>query len=121
MPPLEVALRSDPNLMNVVGRAAGEYASRREALVGALRERGVEAIGTSGMNVWVPVPAEAPVLAATRDAGFALAAGERFRLVSGPGVRVSIGALQPRHVDPLAAAVAAGTGAAGIGSTGRRA
>ena len=113
---LVVDLWSDPALQIVVERAAAEYAGRRAALIEALETHHVEAVGASGLNVWVPVPAEAPVLAATRDAGFVLAAGERFRLASGPGVRISVGGLRLRDVEPLAAALVTGIGSAPAGS-----
>ena len=47
------------------------------ALLAALADQGVEAHGRSGMNVWVLVREEAPVLAALSDAGLARPTGAR--------------------------------------------
>ncbi|MFJ3720690.1 aminotransferase class I/II-fold pyridoxal phosphate-dependent enzyme [Streptomyces sp. NPDC090057] len=86
---------------------AASYAGRREALVEALAARGVAAHGRSGMNVWVPVPDETGVVARLLHAGWAVTPGARFRLGSPPGIRVTVSALAPRDVAPLADAVAA--------------
>ncbi|MEV5734729.1 aminotransferase class I/II-fold pyridoxal phosphate-dependent enzyme [Streptomyces sp. NPDC052292] len=85
---------------------AASYGARREALVEALAARGVPAHGRSGMNVWVPVPDETGVVARLLHAGWAVAPGARFRLGSPPGVRVTVSALTPRDIVPLADAVA---------------
>ncbi|MGQ4417525.1 aminotransferase class I/II-fold pyridoxal phosphate-dependent enzyme [Streptomyces sp. SAS_269] len=86
---------------------AASYGGRREALVEALAARGVAAHGRSGMNVWVPVPDETGVVARLLHAGWAVAPGARFRLGSPPGIRVTVSALAPRDIVPLAEAVAA--------------
>ncbi|MEU1460803.1 aminotransferase class I/II-fold pyridoxal phosphate-dependent enzyme [Streptomyces sp. NPDC005727] len=86
---------------------AASYGARREALVEALAARGVAAHGRSGMNVWVPVPDETGVVARLLHAGWAVAPGARFRLGSPPGIRVTVSALAPRDIVPLAEAVAA--------------
>ncbi|MFE5400472.1 aminotransferase class I/II-fold pyridoxal phosphate-dependent enzyme [Streptomyces sp. NPDC056580] len=85
---------------------AASYGARREALVEALAARGVPAHGRSGMNVWVPVPDETGVVARLLHAGWAVTPGARFRLGSPPGVRVTVSALAPRDIVPLADAVA---------------
>ena len=65
-------------------REAGRiYTARRRALVDALTERGIASHGRSGFNVWVPVREETSAVDALRSAGYAIAAGERFRLQSG--------------------------------------
>ncbi|MGW6158534.1 aminotransferase class I/II-fold pyridoxal phosphate-dependent enzyme, partial [Streptomyces sp. NPDC055144] len=66
---------------------AASYGQRRDALVAALAERGVEAHGRSGMNVWVPVPDETGAVARLLHAGWAVAPGARFRMGAAPGVR----------------------------------
>ncbi|MFE3634487.1 aminotransferase class I/II-fold pyridoxal phosphate-dependent enzyme [Streptomyces sp. NPDC059168] len=88
------------------GAVAASYGGRREALVEALAAHGVTAHGRSGMNVWVPVPDETGVVARLLQAGWAVAPGARFRLGSPPGVRLTVSALAPRDVGPLAEAVA---------------
>ncbi|MDT9683150.1 aminotransferase class I/II-fold pyridoxal phosphate-dependent enzyme [Streptomyces sp. TRM76323] len=89
---------------------ARSYGQRRDALIGALGERGVEAHGRSGMNVWVPVADETGVVARMLQAGWAVAPGARFRLASPPGVRLTVSELTGADIEALAAAVAAATG-----------
>ncbi|RZS89723.1 DNA-binding transcriptional MocR family regulator [Motilibacter rhizosphaerae] len=74
---------------DVVARAAEVYDERRAALVAALADRGVRAWGRSGLNAWVPVHDEARAVAGALEQGVAVAPGSRFRLASGPAVRVS--------------------------------
>jgi hypothetical protein len=52
------------------------------------------------------VPEEAPVVAALAHAGWAVRAGERYRLRSGPAVRVTIAALTAADAERVALAVA---------------
>ncbi|MFD3329707.1 aminotransferase class I/II-fold pyridoxal phosphate-dependent enzyme [Streptomyces sp. NPDC058701] len=95
---------------------ARSYGERRGALVAALRERGVAAHGRSGMNVWVPVADETGAVTRLLGAGWAVAAGARFRVESGPGVRLTVSQLRPADVAELADAVAAAVrpGASGV-------
>jgi DNA-binding transcriptional MocR family regulator len=107
---LVVALWSAPDTPALLARASLTYARRRGALLEALAARGIAAHGRSGMNVWVPVSGESGVVQRLLAAGWAVRAGEPFRLRSGPGVRVTASALAPdeaeRFADDLAAALA---------------
>jgi DNA-binding transcriptional MocR family regulator len=109
---LVVDLWADRDVMDRVAAAAAEYQRRRGAVIDALAAEGIASTGRSGLNVWVPLPHEAPAVAACREAGLAIAPGERFRLRSGPGVRISIGRLVDEHLPVLAAAIASATNAA---------
>jgi DNA-binding transcriptional MocR family regulator len=91
----------------VVARA---YGQRRDALVRALAQRGVEAHGRSGMNVWVPVSDETGAVARLLHAGWAVAPGARFRMSAPPGVRLTVSALAMDDIGPLADAMAAAVG-----------
>lgn len=82
------------------------YAARRDALVGALADRGVAAHGRSGMNVWVPVPDETGAVTRLLHAGWAVAPGARFRLASPPGIRITVSPVAAAEVPALADAVA---------------
>jgi DNA-binding transcriptional MocR family regulator len=88
-------------------RAAQTYGERRRALIEALAEQGVAAYGRTGMNVWVPVREEAPVVRALLDAGWLVLAGEHFRLRTGPGLRVTISMLDTAEAEALARVIAA--------------
>lgn len=94
---------------------AASYGERREALVRALRERGIAAHGRSGMNVWVPVADETGAVARLLQAGWAVAPGARFRVASPQGVRLTVSPLTPGDIGPVADAVAAATGPAPAG------
>jgi DNA-binding transcriptional MocR family regulator len=101
------ALLADPAFEQTVARARDVYTARREALLAALAERGLAAHGRSGLNVWVPVREEAPVMAALLDAGWQVMAGERFRIHTPPGIRITIARLREEEAGSLADAIAA--------------
>ena len=82
-------LLADPQLDRSLATAAEAYTERRAAVLDVLRAAGVDAVGRSGLNVWVPVDDEAAVVAGMLRQGFAVRSGSRFRIESGPGVRVS--------------------------------
>ncbi|MFJ3710122.1 MULTISPECIES: aminotransferase class I/II-fold pyridoxal phosphate-dependent enzyme [unclassified Streptomyces] len=95
-----------------VAEVSRAYGLRRDALVRALRERGVAAHGRSGMNVWVPVPDETGAVARLLHAGWAVAPGARFRMAAPPGVRLTVSTLTPDDIGPAADAVASAAGTA---------
>jgi DNA-binding transcriptional MocR family regulator len=102
---LVVELWRDRQVQRLLERASAVYGRRRGALVSALAERGVAATGGSGLTVWVPVPDERAAVRRLLDAGWAVSAGERFRLRSGPAIRVSVGELDPPDAARLADAL----------------
>lgn len=77
----------------VAARAA--YSERRTVLLEELAAAGVTAFGASGVHVWVPVSREAEVVQAMLARGWAVQAGEPFRLESGPAVRIGVSNLTP--------------------------
>ncbi|MFE9769648.1 aminotransferase class I/II-fold pyridoxal phosphate-dependent enzyme [Streptomyces sp. NPDC005808] len=89
-----------------VPAVAASYERRRDALIGALEERGVAAQGRSGLNVWIPVPDETGAVARLLHAGWAVAPGARFRMSAPPGLRITVSTLTPGDIEPLADAVA---------------
>ncbi|MFJ3583606.1 aminotransferase class I/II-fold pyridoxal phosphate-dependent enzyme [Streptomyces sp. NPDC090127] len=97
---------------------AGAYAERRDGLVRALARRGVEAYGKSGMNVWVPVSDETGAVTRLLGAGWAVAPGARFRLDTGPAVRLTVSGLRAADIEPLADAIALAAGPAPARSYG---
>ncbi|WP_413099408.1 aminotransferase class I/II-fold pyridoxal phosphate-dependent enzyme [Streptomyces sp. Inha503] len=95
-------LMTDPETQALVAAARSAYARRREALLAALSARGVAAHGASGMNVWVPVRDEAAVVNGLRTRGWWVAAGARFRLAGGAGVRITTAGLGEADAGVLA-------------------
>lgn len=100
-------LLKDDGTRALVARAEQTYALRRNALLRELGDRGIEAHGASGMNLWVPVRDESAVVNGLRSYGWWVAAGARFRLSSGPAVRISVAELEPGDAVRLASDFAA--------------
>lgn len=103
---LVVAMAAD----RAPARAGRVYMERRNALLRELQARGIEAHGASGLNVWIPVAEESGTVQALLHAGWAVKAGERYRLASPPAIRVTIATLAPadaaRFANDLAAIIA---------------
>ena len=104
---LTLALWSDPSSGRLFARAAEVYAERRNALIEALAAHEIHARGRSGFNVWIPVREETTTVQALADRGWAVAAGERFRVQSPPAIRVTTSALPPAEATRFAADLAA--------------
>ena len=111
---LVARLWSDRSVRQLLAFASRNYAMRRRALIEALRERGIEAHGVSGLNVWIPLRDETAVVQALFDRGWAVAAGERYRIRSGPAIRVTVASMDlsqtRRFAEDLAAIVDEGAG-----------
>jgi DNA-binding transcriptional MocR family regulator len=90
------------SIQSVLARARKAYSLRRSALVGALAERGIEARGASGLNVWVPVAGEADAVRGLLDCGWCVRAGARYRLRSPPAIRITIAQLSAAQTERLA-------------------
>jgi DNA-binding transcriptional MocR family regulator len=102
-----VALCSGPAARRLLARAERDYTTRRTALVAALAERGITALGRSGLGVWIPAEEEAAIVQALAERGWAVSPGERFRYRTSPGVRVTTATLQPAEARRLAGDIAA--------------
>lgn len=103
---LALALWSDPSSGRLFARAAEVYAERRVALIEALAAHDIQARGRSGFNVWIPVREETATVQALAARGWAVAAGERFRIQSPPAIRVTTSALPPAEAARFAADLA---------------
>jgi DNA-binding transcriptional MocR family regulator len=103
-----VALASDRGVTARFAAAAAAYTMRRQALIAALAARGIPAFGRSGLNVWVPVAEETAVVAALAERGWAVRAGETYRLQSPPAIRITTASLKPNEAERLAEDLAAG-------------
>lgn len=106
---LTLALWSDPSHGRRLARAADAYTQRRVGAIDALAAVEIKAVGRSGFNIWIPVREETATVQALAERGWAVAAGERFRIDSGPAIRVTTSALAveaaPRFAADLAASV----------------
>lgn len=114
---LAVGLWSDEAATRLIGEAEQRYASTRTRLRAGLADRGVTAFGRSGLNVWIPVPDETVAITRLLGAGWAAAPGTRFRIRTGPGMRITIADLAADEIDQLADAVAGavrGTGRSSV-------
>jgi DNA-binding transcriptional MocR family regulator len=85
---------------------AATYRTRRDLLIDALAQRGIEAHGRTGLNVWIPVPDETGAVSRLLHAGWAVAPGARFRHSARPGIRITVATLAPEEAPPLADAIA---------------
>jgi len=103
------SLADDTAVGHLLERAAAAYAERRQALVRAFAEHDLAAWGLSGFNVWLPIADEHAAVRRLLEAGWAVAAGERFRHRTRPGIRISIGSLLPDEAPRLAEALALST------------
>ena len=90
-------LWADPATAHALSTAAEAYAARGEALRSALQGHGITASGRSGFTCWVPVPDEDGVASSLAESGWAVAPGQRFRIATPPGVRISFATLD--HAD----------------------
>jgi DNA-binding transcriptional MocR family regulator len=62
----------------------------------------VEAHGASGLNVWIPLPEESTAVQGLMRKGWAVQAGERYRIRAEPAIRVTVSALEPRDAERFA-------------------
>jgi DNA-binding transcriptional MocR family regulator len=92
---LVVRIWSDPREADRAQQVAATYTRRRDALREALGARGIESHGRSGINVWVPVAHEDATVAALQERGWGVLAGDRFRIASQRGIRVTASRLEP--------------------------
>jgi DNA-binding transcriptional MocR family regulator len=101
------ALWDDRATRERLQQATASYAARRQALIAALRRRGIAAHGRSGFNVWIPVAEEVGTVSRLAARGWGVRAGERYRLKSAPAVRITISGLDVGEMEALAGDVAA--------------
>ena len=100
---LVVRAWSEPGVAPRAADIAATYTRRREALRDALALRGIESHGRSGLNVWIPVAHEDATVAALQERGWGVLAGDRFRIASPRGIRVTTSRLEPDDATRFAA------------------
>jgi DNA-binding transcriptional MocR family regulator len=104
---LVVNLWTDLAVRAGLEQTASIYDTRRLLLLNALAERGIAAHGASGLNVWIPVVEEATTVAAMLQRGWAVIAGERWRLNTGPAIRITTSTLRAEETEAVADDLAA--------------
>lgn len=83
------------------------YEARRTALREALSNHGIMVPDSGeGLHFWLPVPDETEAVQNLAATGWAVQAGQPFRLQSPPAIRVSIGNLNLTNAGALADAIA---------------
>ena len=104
---LVLGLWSDPSSGRRLARATDIYTQRRQALQAALANQGIEVTAHSGFNLWIPVSDETQVVRALANCRWAVAPGARFRVRTGPAVRVTASTLEPSEAVRFATDLAA--------------
>ena len=104
---LLLELWRDDEVTALITGAAQSYGHRRRALISALRGRGLEAEGETGINVWAHVSDETRAVGLLRDLGYAVAPGSLFRIGTPPGIRITVSTLDEPDIPLLAEAVTA--------------
>jgi DNA-binding transcriptional MocR family regulator len=99
-------LWEDEGVGEQLEQTANVYNARRRRLLDALAGQGIAAHGASGLNVWIPVAEEAASAGALLQRGWAVVAGERWRLRAGPAIRITTSTLLEDEADALAADLA---------------
>lgn len=112
---LQLGLWASRPAADHVATAGRTYDARRTALIDAFAEAGIEAVGATGLNVWVPVIDETDVVAQLLRSGWAVAPGARFRQQSGPGIRITVSNLLEPLIPALAESLRAATGVRSAG------
>ena len=100
------ALLTDESVRKQLRDAAQTYNTRREALVAALDRHRIHAQGGSGYNVWVPVREETATVQGLAGKRYAVSPGERYRLNTPPGIRITASRLGEKDAPKFAAALA---------------
>ncbi len=96
----------DPGFAETCRHASDVYAQRRRKLIEVLAEHGLPAYGRTGLNIWVPVREEAPVIKALQEAGWLAISGERFRIATPAGVRITVTELVAGEAEEIAQIIA---------------
>ncbi|MBN4058875.1 aminotransferase class I/II-fold pyridoxal phosphate-dependent enzyme [bacterium AH-315-J04] len=103
---ITAALLSDKDVRSLLKAAAKTYSQRRKNLIRALRCERIDVESSSGFNVWIPVKEETATVQALAAVGWAVSAGERFRLSSPPAIRVCTATLSPQEAKDFASVFA---------------
>lgn len=98
-------LLSDKATAHQLDEAAKSYARRRDLLIGLLADKGINASGASGLNVWIPTTTDAAAIEACRRAGYAIRSSNAYQLTRSQAVRVTISDLNDTDISAIAVAI----------------
>jgi DNA-binding transcriptional MocR family regulator len=104
---LVAAMWKAPEVAALHAEATATYRRRREHLLTALADEGIDVVGGSGFNVWIPVRREQAVVERLLARDWAVSPGDMFRLESPPGIRVTTARLEPEQATAFARDLAA--------------
>lgn len=109
-----LGLITEEQSINQVEHARREYHRRRESMVEALRQHGVDVAGADGLNIWVPVADESAATVRLASQGIGVAPGSPFAASSLPSshIRVTVASVTesiPELAEMIADAARAGT------------
>jgi DNA-binding transcriptional MocR family regulator len=99
---LVLELWGDSHTRSRLSKAADVYDERRNALAQAMAAHGIETIGRSGFNAWIPLADELPVIQGLLQLGWAVRGGDAYRIDSAPGIRVTTATLTSEEAERLA-------------------
>lgn len=99
-------LLQQPAILSLVRDAGRIYRHRYTYMQRALRDIGIETVGTAGFNIWVPCSDEASVAQSLLSSGWRIRTGAGFTLESAPWFRVTTAALDEDAIDAFVAALA---------------
>ncbi|MEZ2131433.1 MULTISPECIES: PLP-dependent aminotransferase family protein [unclassified Sinorhizobium] len=89
-------LLRDPGTDEALRHARSVYQTRRDNLISALHERGVEAASGSGLCAWIPVSSEPFAMVTMAARGIAVHPGAKFSVLPSQHLRVATGNLSDR-------------------------
>lgn len=98
-------LLADKSVRKQLKNATVIYNKRREAIIAALKRHDIRALGASGFNIWIPVREETATVQGLAEQRYAVSPGERYRLNTPPGIRVTASRLDEQDAPKFAAAL----------------
>jgi len=77
--------------------AGTAYRERYAALLSALKKKGFDAIGSAGLNLWIPIANEREVAERLFEAGWIVKPGRDFCITEHSGIRVTSSRMTPQQ------------------------